>query len=84
MERTKLIEWAYASSTTATRAGHSKTGCWFVGLHIGMPSDIGREIADNKYFLTSEEAEKHADQRPEPYHKWHNYYLADKKNGALK
>lgn len=29
----KLIEYAYPSSTTATKHGFGKTGCWFIGIY---------------------------------------------------
>ena len=69
----KLIEYAYPTSTTATKAGMGKTGCWFVSLYKSVSSyDRVKRV---KYFLTEPEAFAYAESLPNPYnvtHKYHN------------
>lgn len=74
MKQAKLIEYAYPSSTTATKAGMGKTGCWFVSLYESENSMTGRtQIL--AYFLNKSQAEEYANKLPHPYncmHKYHN------------
>lgn len=69
----KLIEYAYPSSTTATKEGYGKTGCWFVGLYREETSCLRIKVL--KSFAAKEDAEKYAESLPLPYnfmHKYHN------------
>lgn len=70
--KSKLVEYAYPSSTTATKAGYGNTGCWFVAIYPSVEATIGA-IHDGNYFLTKEEATKHADSLPYQYNSMKNY-----------
>lgn len=63
--KSKLVEYAYPSSTHATKQGFGKTGCWFVSLYPSVESCIG----GNPIFhaASKEEAVKHAESLPNPY-----------------
>lgn len=69
----KLIEYAYPTSTTASKAGMYKTGCWFVTLYKNENSMT--RVKTLKYFSEKQDAETFADSLPNPYnfmHKYHN------------
>jgi hypothetical protein len=69
---TKLVEYAYPTSTTATKAGYGKTGCWFVALY---KCDGHKRIKILEYFTDKEAATIYADLLPNPYHWMHHYLL---------
>lgn len=69
----KLIEYAYPSSTIATKAGYSKTGCWFITLYPSIDACFGEEKTGH-YFLKKEDAIAKADSMPEPYNNMHKYF----------
>lgn len=69
----KLIEYAYPTSATATKQGYGKIGCWFVSLYKDENSI--QKIKTLKYFVNKEDAETFAQSLPNPYnfmHKYHN------------
>ncbi|GGA92642.1 hypothetical protein [Puia dinghuensis] len=80
MPDTKLVEYAYPTSTTAKKAGFGKTGCWFVALYK-EDTFSRRSILD--YFLEKEAATAYADSLPNPYH-WMHHYLLEKAQARAK
>jgi len=72
MKQAKLIEYAYPSSTTATKAGYGKTGCWFVALYESDTSS--KEVEKLKFFTKKQEAITFSESLPNPYHTWHKYF----------
>ncbi len=68
----KLIEYAYPSSTTATKAGYGKTGCWFVALYASVTS--WNKVKTLGYFAQQHEAKTYADNLPNEYHQGHKYF----------
>jgi hypothetical protein len=69
----KLIDYAYPSSTTATKAGYADTGCWFVALYENGKLKRKRFLS---YFLDKAAATVYAETLPYPYH-WLHHYLLD-------
>lgn len=72
IEQAKLIEYAYPTSTTATKAGMSKTGCWFVALYKSITSADRVKVL--KYFLNKSQAVEYANKLPNPYNWMHKYF----------
>lgn len=74
----KLIEYAYPTSTTATKSGFGKVGCWFVSLYKSETSCDRVKIL--KYFPGTPEGKKlalaHAETLPNPYNWMHKYFQA--------
>lgn len=72
----KLIEFAYASSTTATKAGYGKVGTWFVALYPEVNSTKRAKIV--RFFLGTSEGKKqaktYADALPQQYNWMHKYF----------
>ena len=66
----KLIEYAYPSSTTATKNGYGKTGCWFVSLY----KTIDKRVKIVKFFSDKKQAEDFAETMPEPYNWMHKFH----------
>lgn len=52
-----IIEYAYPTSTTATKHGHGKTGCYTVEL---CPDTTFNGWKTDRAFATKEEARTHA------------------------
>lgn len=77
---TKLVDYAYPTSTTATRAGYAKTGCWFVALYKGDKC-APKKIVD--FFPDKEAANAYAELLPNPYH-WMHYYLLERELARTK
>lgn len=72
--KSKLIEYAYASSPAAIKAGHGLTGCWFIKLYPdGNTLMGGKQIGD--FFPIKSDAVDYADSLPNPYHSAHNKYF---------
>jgi hypothetical protein len=70
--KAKLIEYAYPSSTTATKNGYGKTGCWFVSLYASENETI--KCKRLKYFANKQEAINYAESLPYPYNYMHKYF----------
>jgi len=75
--KAKLVEYAYPSSPTATKAGYGDIGTWFVGLYETV--DAHKRIKIDKFFPGTAEgkvlAVAHAESLPQSYnwmHKYHN------------
>ena len=70
--KAKLIEYAYPTSTTATKNGYGKTGCWFVCL---MESENScKKVETLKYFLNKSQALEYANTLPNPFNFMHKYF----------
>jgi len=72
--KAKLIEYAYPTSTTATKAGYGKAGCWFVRLYPSIEACITNE-KPLVFSADKAEMESYAALLPNPYnwmHKYHN------------
>lgn len=73
MPQAKLIEYAYPTSTHATKAGYGKTGCWFIRLYKSV--DSWEKVKDLKvYFTDKDSAKQYADTLPNPYHVGMKYF----------
>lgn len=70
---TKLIEYAYPSSTTATKAGMGNTGCWFVSLYQGDTCNRIRVIEDS-YTTDKQTAINYANSLPNEFNPMHKYF----------
>ncbi len=70
--KTKLIEYAYPTSTTANKAGMGKTGCWFVALYKSITAIDRAEIL--QYFAKKEDAINYAESLPNDYNFLHKYF----------
>jgi len=68
----KLVDYACATSETATKAGYGTTGCWFVALYE-LKGYKRKKIL--KYFLDKTAATLYADSLLYPYHWMHHYLL---------
>lgn len=71
MNQTKLIEYAYPTSTTAKQAGYYKTGCWFVSLYKEQTINRDKIL---QFFPTKDEAIKYADTIPNQFNWMHKYF----------
>jgi hypothetical protein len=73
--QTKLVEYAYPSSKTATKAGYGDTGCWFVAIY----STTSAFSKKREVFFSKEKqpAEEHASTLAINYN-WMYYYLKSK------
>lgn len=69
---TKLIEYAYPSSITATKNGYGKTGCYFVSLFKNDSSFSRVKIL--QYFLKKADAFNYAETLPNEYNHMHKYF----------
>lgn len=69
MCQSKLVEYAYPSSTHATKEGFGKTGCWFVSLYPSVNACIGGKAVFHS--LTEQEAVDYATSLPDPYNWMH-------------
>lgn len=69
--KTKLIEYAYPSSITATKNGYGKTGCWFVSLYDGQSQFKRVEVL--KYFADKQAAINYAESLPNSYNYMHKF-----------
>ncbi len=69
---TKLIEYAYPTSTTASKNGYYKTGCWFVSLYKSASAFDRCKIL--KCFGNKYEAIYYAESLPNPYNLMHKYF----------
>jgi hypothetical protein len=67
----KLIEYAYPTSTTATKQGYGETGCWFVSLYKSITACD--RVAILQYFPTKLQAEAFAEKCDYPYNFMHKY-----------
>lgn len=63
----KLVEYAYPSSTTATKYGFADKGCWFVSLYEATSWE--RKIL--QAFATKAEAYAYAEGLPNSWHYLH-------------
>jgi hypothetical protein len=73
--QTKLVEYAYPTSETATKAGYGNTGCWFVGIYATESAfSKKREVFFSK---EKQAAEEHASALAIDYN-WMYYYLKAK------
>jgi hypothetical protein len=70
----KQVGYAYASSSTASRLGFYKTGCYFCRLLIA--DGRGWSLRD-RGFATEQESLDYAETLPEPYH-----FFSTKPDGA--
>ena len=69
----KLIEYAYPTSTTATKAGYGETGCWFIRLYPTVSACLTTEKPI--YFTADKQAAiDHAESLPNPYNWMHKYF----------
>lgn len=68
----KLIEYAYPSSTTATKAGMGSTGCWFVALYKSITSCDRVKILE--HFKEKQAALDYANAMPNQFHSMHKYF----------
>lgn len=73
MTQAKLIEYAYPTSTHATKEGFGKTGCWFVVLYPSLEAIITKE-SPVFYSDCKEAAIDYAEAMPEPYNCMHKYF----------
>lgn len=74
--KAKLIEYAYPTSTTATKAGYGQIGCWFVSLYKSETASDRIEVL--KYFPGTAEGKKlayeYAESLPNSYNWMHKYF----------
>ena len=69
----KAVDYAYPTSTTATRNGYGKTGCYAVKL-VHVHPDGNWTYTHVKAFAKADAAYNHAAARPENWHPlWMKY-----------
>jgi hypothetical protein len=73
--QTKLVEYAYPSSETATKAGYGNTGCWLVSIYA---TESACSKSKAVYFSKDKQAAiDHANTLVIDYN-WMYYYLKAK------
>jgi hypothetical protein len=65
----KLIEYAYPTSTKAVKAGFGSTGCWYVALYPDIDASFGGMPLPETFSNDKAKVKAIADKMPEPYNK---------------